>query len=275
MRSYPVALLLGSLAVATLTAAPVSAQGETPEEWLAQCRRERDDHNRERVCEVRSETFRAGAGALKVNSSPNGGAVVESWSGATIEVEARIQTSAPDRSRAEAIAKDLNVAHNGNTLAPEGPSQRDRESWSVVYYIKVPRQTDLELRTTNGPLAVRNVRGRIMAVTTNGPISLTDVAGDVNVKATNGPVSVRLSGTRWEGAGLSAETTNGPVTLSIPRDYNADLETGTENGPFVTDVPLTVTMLGKRSSHINTKLGDGGAPVRVVTTNGPVSIHRR
>jgi DUF4097 and DUF4098 domain-containing protein YvlB len=144
-----------------------------------------------------------------------------------------------------------------------------------MYVIKVPRNSDLDLRTVNGPLAVRNVRGRIIANTTNGPISLTDVAGDVNVKATNGPVSVRLSGTRWEGAGLSAETTNGPVSLSIPRDYNAALETGTENGPFVTDVPLTVTMVGRRSSRINTKLGDGGAPVRVVTTNGPVSIHRR
>jgi hypothetical protein len=37
--------------------------------------------------------------------------------------------------------------------------------------------------------------------------------------------------------------------------------------------PLTVTIQGRMTNRIHTTLGDGGAPVRVVTTNGPMTIH--
>ncbi|MFN7979262.1 MAG: hypothetical protein U0P30_14090 [Vicinamibacterales bacterium] len=40
-------------------------------------------------------------------------------------------------------------------------------------------------------------------------------------RTTNGGVQVRLGGSRWDGAGLSLETTNGGVTLRVPRDYSA------------------------------------------------------
>jgi hypothetical protein len=110
--------------------------------------------------------------------------------------------------------------------------------------------------------------------THNGPLSLSDVGGDVKARAVNGPLSVNLSGRRWDGEGLDAETNNGPVSLAIPEDYSARLETGTVNGPFSSDIPLTVTFRGRLNKHLNVTLGQGGAPVRVVTTNGPVSIRR-
>jgi hypothetical protein len=64
------------------------------------------------------------------------------------------------------------------------------------------------------------------------------------------------------------------VNLDIPADYSARLETGTVNGPFDIDSPLTVTLQGRRYSRIHSVLGAGGAPVRAVTTNGPVQIRR-
>ena len=41
------------------------------------------------------------------------------------------------------------------------------------------------------------------------------------------------------------------------------------------DFPLTVTVQGRLTQRINATLGQGGAPVRVVTTNGPLVIKRR
>jgi hypothetical protein len=38
--------------------------------------------------------------------------------------------------------------------------------------------------------------------------------------------------------------------------------------------PLTVTVQGHVTNRIRATLGDGGAPVRVVTTNGPLTIRR-
>jgi hypothetical protein len=65
------------------------------------------------------------------------------------------------------------------------------------------------------------------------------------------------------------------VTLAIPERYSAKLETGTVNGPMSVDFPMTVTIQGRLSQNLSTTLGSGGAPVRVVTTNGPLVIRRR
>ena len=108
----------------------------------------------------------------------------------------------------------------------------------------------------------------------NGPVSLTGVGGDVVARVQNGPLSVRLAGTKWDGKGLDAESVNGPVTLAVPENYNAELETGTVNGPYDVAMPLTVTIQGSVKDRIHSTLGKGGAPVRVVTTNGPLTIRR-
>lgn len=272
MTKLSVIVLALATAAPLVVSVPVRAQ-EDSQEWLDQCRHERTQ--RERSCEIRTETFHS-TGSLHVDAGRNGGVSVESWSGTEVSVEARVQAQAEDAGRAAAIGKGVRAAHSGGSLVASGPADLgDNESWSVQYVVKVPRATNLDLVASNGPLSVHNVRGNISASTVNGPLALVDVAGDVKARTRNGPLSVRLGGVRWEGAGLDAETSNGPVTLSLPEYYNADLETGTTNGPFNTEIPLSVQVLGRNATHINTKLGDGGAPVRVITTNGPIVIRRR
>ena len=106
----------------------------------------------------------------------------------------------------------------------------------------------------------------------NGGMSLSRLAGDVDAHTTNGGLEVELSGDRWKGSGLSATTTNGGVTLEIPKNYNAELETGTVNGSVQVDFPITVE--GKISKKLEATLGDGGPRVRVRTTNGGVHLRR-
>jgi DUF4097 and DUF4098 domain-containing protein YvlB len=111
--------------------------------------------------------------------------------------------------------------------------------------------------------------------TQNGPLMLSGVAGDVHARAQNGPLLVRLTGARWDGVGLDAETTNGPADLRIPEYYNAKIEFGTVNGPMDVGFPLTVTLNGRIRDRISTTLGSGGALIRVVSTNGPMTVRRQ
>jgi hypothetical protein len=99
------------------------------------------------------------------------------------------------------------------------------------------------------------------------------VGGDVRGRTQNGPLTVRLTGTRWDGSGLDAETSNGPVTIDVPENYSARLETGTVNGPMRVDFPITVQ--GRLNRRLETTLGSGGARLRAVTTNGPLVLRRR
>jgi hypothetical protein len=131
---------------------------------------------------------------------------------------------------------------------------------------------DLRLTAANGELSVGGVTGRMELRVTDGPLSLSDLGGAVHARATNGPLSVALADSRWVGEGLDAETTNGPVSLVIPDGYHATLTTGTVHGPMQINIPVAVQ--GRFPRQFTTELGGGGAPVRVVTTNGPLVIDR-
>jgi DUF4097 and DUF4098 domain-containing protein YvlB len=137
----------------------------------------------------------------------------------------------------------------------------------------VPRRSDLRVQTSNGPVTVEQVRGEMDIRTSNGPMSLRELGGNVRARTSNGPLAITLSGTRWDGSGLDARTTNGPLTISVPENYNAQLESGTTNGPV--DVAFPITVVGRITRDISTKLGSGGPTIRATTTNGPLSIRRR
>ncbi|HEY6225350.1 MAG TPA: hypothetical protein VIW26_16325 [Gemmatimonadales bacterium] len=260
--------------VLLLAAATALAAQEDPEEWLAQCRhswRRWDD--RARVCVVRETGFRPAGGTLSVDPSENGGVSIYGWDRDSIAVVARIEGQAGTESDAQAIVDAVRIEAGGRHITARGPDTERRKSWAVTFDVYVPRHTDLSLSTENGPLSVEEVTGAMQLRAINGPVTLRAVGGDVTARVQNGPLSVELAGARWDGAGLDAEAQNGPVSLGIPEGYNARLETGTVNGPMNLAFPLTVTIQGHMTNRIHTTLGDGGPPVRVVTTNGPLTIH--
>lgn len=269
-RSRRVAFLLP---LAALLAAPaaLAAQDTDSEEWLDRCRRNHHGDRRETHCEVR-ETRLGARETVRVDGRENGGAVIRAWDGRDVLVRARIQSSAPTVAEARRMAQEIRVS-TGEEIHATGPETGRRSHWSVSYEIFVPRRTNLEVEAVNGSIAVRNVTGRMSLRTHNGPLSLDGVGGDVRGRTDNGPLSVTLAGSRWEGGELDVETSNGPVNLSIPEGYSASLTTGTVNGPMNIDIPVTVQ--GRFPRRFTTELGRGGAPVRVVTTNGPVNVRRR
>jgi hypothetical protein len=241
--------------------------------WAAECRRhERDE--RPKVCLVRETGMQPAGGSLTVDPGRNGGVAVYGWDRDSIAVTAKIVASGRSEEAARRIADGVRIEAAGRTIRADGPDVGFREHWSVSFDVYVPRQTDLSLETLNGPLSVEDVSGTMDLRAQNGPVSLHGVSGDVTARVQNGPLSVHLSGTRWDGVGLDAEAHNGPVDLAIPERYNAKLETGTVNGPMDLAFPLTVTMQGRLNQRIQSTLGQGGATVRVVTTNGPLTIRR-
>jgi hypothetical protein len=259
------------LAIALVPVAAAAQQSD--EQWLADCQERSDRGRLVRFCDVRVSQVAAPAGTLRVDPGGNGGVAIEGWSGTGVEIHARIEARARTEAEARQLAEGVRVLTGGEIGTSGPPGARDA-NWHVSFLVYVPFSTDLELLTTNGPLSVRAVTGRMTLESVNGPLSLREVAGNVHARAQNGPISVTLSGEGWEGEGLDAETRNGPITLAIPDGYNAQLEAGTDNGPFVSDIPLTVTLRGRMRGPVNATLGRGGAPIRVVTTNGPLSIRR-
>jgi hypothetical protein len=265
---------LSVLAVGAL--AQTAAAQRSGEEWVEQCRRNHRNGDRVTHCEVR-ETRIPARGSLRIDGAQNGGVSVRSHEGRDVVVQARVQTSARSADAAREMARGIRVNTDG-TIRATGPAEtRNRDQhWAVSYEILVPARTNLDVETHNGPVSVNRVTGEINVRAQNGPIALNELAGDVEARAQNGPITVTLAGRRWSGEGLDAETVNGPVTLRMPRGYAAHLESGTVHGPLA--VPSSIRPARREGrgwspgGRINTDVNGGGPTIRVVTTNGPVSI---
>jgi hypothetical protein len=260
------------LTAALLTLPSLASAQESDEEWLQHCRSNHNRYDNPKACAVQVKSLPARS-LLTVRPGQNGAVQFVAHEGKDIEVHARLQAGASNGRDAEELLKDIRV-DLGQTVAASGPETGRNESWSASFVIYVPRNTNIDAKTQNGPISVMNVIGKMELSAQNGPVQLSGVGGDVHARAQNGPLQIRLTGTRWVGEGLDAETQNGPVQMSIPANYNAALETGTINGPMDTSFPLTVTMNGRSWKRISTTLGSGGPTVRAVTTNGPVSLKR-
>lgn len=263
----------GVMALVALAGAPtIHAQRQDDARgWLDRCR-DWGGRDRYTVCREQELTLPVRDGEISVNARPNGGITVVGTDRRDIKLTARMQASARREADAQEILTEIRIVTDRGIRA-EGPRYGRDEGWSVSFVLEVPRQVDLTLSSTNGALRVEGVNGRLELATTNGALSLAAVAGDVRGRTTNGSVTVELDGDRWRGSGLDLQTTNGGVRLYVPERYHANLETGTRNGGMNFDFPVTVR--GRISRRLDTQLGDGGAPIRVVTTNGGVTVSRR
>jgi len=250
---------------------------ESNEEWLDDCRDQwRDYSSRARHCEIRELGMKPSKGPLTVEPGMNGGVEIIGWNRDSIAITARIRVHARTQDDADAIAREIKIEAASGVVRVTGvrSSSGRYQNWGVMFIVMVPRKTDLTLSTQNGPLSVSDVIGTMDLETQNGPLSLSGVGGDVHASAQNGPLTVDLIGTKWEGTGLDARTQNGPAELLIPANYNAKIEFGTVNGPMDVGFPMTVTISGRVKDRITTTLGSGGPPIRVVTTNGPMTVRK-
>lgn len=217
----------------------------------------------------------------------NGKIDVTSWDKESVKIEAEIKVKARNRRDADKILDKVKIVIDKSscqlTIEADYPKKRGDDSfwdalfnWNgkkpVVHFtIKVPRETNLDLRSTNGHVSAADVKGDNSLSTTNGGIEADGMAGSLDIRTTNGSVVAVVSvfGDRDK---IRLKTTNGSVKLRLPTDVRADVTASTVNGAIRTDFPLTIQgkiMKRKISGEIN----GGGGNIDISTVNGSVKIY--
>jgi len=129
---------------------------------------------------------------------------------------------------------------------------------------------DAVLRTTNGSISASGVRGDIKAETTNGKVDLKEIIGNVSAKSTNGSINsqiIKIDAVKE----MNLRTTNGSISINLPKDVNVDFDARTSNGKIYSEFPILVK--GEISKkHITGKINNGGPLIYLKTTNGDVRI---
>jgi DUF4097 and DUF4098 domain-containing protein YvlB len=268
-------ICLGSMMLTLLSAVAVFAGGAAPLQRDAGGLNCNDNRGKDRpqACVMKELTIPATGGAITVDGKKNGGVSVKGWDRSEIFVRAQIQAWGETEAEAQALTGQIGIETGGGKIQAEGPSTSGDRGWSVSFEVFVPRNSNLALKTQNGGVSIADVQGQIDFEALNGGVSLRRLAGNVKGHTVNGGLSIELNGSRWDGDGLNVKTTNGGVSMSIPENYSARLETSTVNGGMKIDFPLTVS--GKIERELSTDIGSGGTTVRATTTNGGVVIRRK
>jgi DUF4097 and DUF4098 domain-containing protein YvlB len=160
--------------------------------------------------------------------------------------------------------------------------------------LKVPRESNLELHTSDGHIKVEQVKGDFDLETSDGHIEVSgadgplrahtsdghiDVSGRfdaLDLKSSDGSVTAEVQqGSKIAGAGWQVRTSDGRVRLRLPQDFSAELDARTGDGRVTTNLPLTLenfTTSGKNSLH--GKLNGGGGLLTVRTSDGSITLDR-
>lgn len=172
--------------------------------------------------------------------------------------------------------------------------------------LRVPRETRVALSSTNGKICLENLDRPIRARSSNGSVSILEVNGDIDVTTANAKVACKFSCghlrarssngkievSGHEGsvdastsngvikaslealgaAGVSLTTSNGRIALDLPDRPDADVDIRVENGHIRHDLDLEAESGNDGTGRVRGRVGKGGTPIRLRTSNGTISI---
>jgi DUF4097 and DUF4098 domain-containing protein YvlB len=133
-------------------------------------------------------------------------------------------------------------------------------------------QGTVRVSTGNGDVEVRNAKASVQVSTGNGDVDVVTVEGPVEVSSGNGNIDVRMSALRAK-EDMQFHTGSGDVKLTLPANYNGELDASTGNGSIRSDFDLKIKgQLSPR--HVRATIGQGGPMLRMSTGNGEFEIRK-
>ena len=223
-------------------------------------------------------------GEVRITAGPDSivsARIRKTWSGADT-VEAR---AALDR-----ILVIAETARGELVIRAERPAGEHRGG--VCFDRQTPPNTVLDLETSNGPIVIERMAGRIRALTSNGAIraestralleartsngqvTVIDHQGPVDAITSNGRIECEMLGLR-PGEDVALRTSNGEILLYLSRNISARFEAITSNGQ-VRIVGLDSVRLSRdeEAGKAGT-IRSGASRISAGTSNGGISIRAR
>ncbi len=209
------------------------------------------------------------------------------------QVTARVATVgwrlAPDEVR-------ITEQQTGDTVNLELRVPHDMHWWGMTHRsidvdLRVPRTSDLNLRTGDGHIDVMGVAGELRLQSGDGRITGTDLEGKLYASTGDGRITVsgrfdlldlnsgdgRIEADVRSGSkpamGWRVHTGDGSITLRLPADFSAELDAQTGDGRIQVDLPVTTSGSFSRN-RVHGKLNQGGPPLNVTSGDGSIRLER-
>jgi DUF4097 and DUF4098 domain-containing protein YvlB len=223
-------------------------------------------------------------GRVEISAGAPGRLTIIGWQKATVRMEAEkiVYYSSQEEAKALLQKSPIRVRYNQTTSSIRTTGGPDANvEFNLTLYVPADK-TDIKATVNHGDFSIDGVNGWVEAtVATEGSIEAKSMSGYFSASTPHGEVTVEMAGNRWRGLEFAALTQNGCVTLKIPVTFSAALQLETRNGKILVDYPPQVVegetvppdiVIRKKSQSLKASVGDGGAPIKLVTYSGDVRL---
>jgi DUF4097 and DUF4098 domain-containing protein YvlB len=230
------------------------------------------------------------------------------------EVVVHVELSG-DRNRVEDYDITANSTADEVTVRGRRDENWDGFHWwfttlEVKYTVQVPRNFHVKVRSSRGDLKMSNFNGSAYAQVSRGGIALNGINGAVHIDASRGDVhcnqlvgNVHVAASRGNielaridgpmdvstsrgdvevslinpNRGANVSTSRGNVTITLPREFAADIEAHTSRGYVECDLPLANNERAsrQRDEDLSGRLNGGGKLLKVKTSRGDIDIRAK
>jgi len=131
----------------------------------------------------------------------------------------------------------------------------------------------LNVQSSDGAVDLQNIAGTLDAHTSDGNLNISGKFDSLNVHTSDGSLTLELA----SGTSLKADSTlrssDGSITVRLPKDLSANLDVSTSDGKIDCNLPLSIDGFhGGSGNSIQGKLNAGGALFSIHSSDGSVHL---
>lgn len=226
--------------------------------------------------ETWDKTFEVKPGGLLTLESDLGSVEVKTHSNNTVGVEVLVRVDTRSREKAAEILDDIRVdfEQDGNDVSVyleyKKPrwffGKRDARRLQVDFFISVPREYNLDLRTRGGSIRVDDLEGDIHAKTSGGSLHFEQVHGSIQAKTSGGSIKVgNCSGM------VDVMTSGGSIKIG---EVKGEVVAHTSGGSIKVEEVMGMIDASTSGGSITARIaGQPGDDCRLTTSGGSVNVY--
>lgn len=214
----------------------------------------------------------SGIETLRVRATEEGGISVRGWDRPVVRLTVCKFAVALTQIDAQRTLRDVSIGSRNGEISATGPQPDGRSAWWVHMILRVPKSASVDLSSSNGGIAVRDMHGRVTARATNGGISLASCSGRNRVATENGGIS--LSDVRGR---VDASTQNGSISYRLhPGDAMPGIEARTQDSSLIRCKAKACgdALESQDGASRILRLGGSSPTVRLTTGRSPILIEQ-
>jgi DUF4097 and DUF4098 domain-containing protein YvlB len=133
----------------------------------------------------------------------------------------------------------------------------------------------LRVESSDGAVDLRDIAGTLDAHTSDGTLNISGKLDGLNVSTSDGKVNLELASGSVLKNDSTLHSSDGTVTIKLPKDLAANLDISTSDGKIDCNLPLTLDGFHSKggSDHsVRGKLNAGGPMLTIHTSDGTVHL---